>query len=162
MKKSLYLFTVLFFFVNISTLYAQQGFSITSADLTNNIGSISYSIGLLRYQNYSNSELLISDGVQQPFEIQSSFKFEESKSEIELYCKVFPNPSSDFVHLTIENYVLEDVLYILTDQIGQTKRSGKIINNKTTFNISGLPSGMYLLKIWTKNTKITTYKILKK
>ncbi len=148
--------------VNISVLYAQQTFSITGTDIESNDCSFCYTIGSFSYENFSNSSLQISNGVQQPIEIQSSLKFEEAKNEIELYCKIFPNPTSDYVNLTIDNYVIEDVYYIFTNRAGQTKRSGKIIGNKTSFGVSNLADGLYLLKIWSINSKIKTYKVIKK
>ncbi len=146
--------------INSSALFAQQGFSITGANINSSTGSMSYTIGIFPYESYSNTEAIITQGIQHPMEIQTKYTFDE-KDEIDLYCKVFPNPTSDLVSFTIDNYAIEDVSYIFANHAGETLRTGEIIGNKACFSVKDLPSGIYLLKISDNNSKIKTYKVIK-
>jgi hypothetical protein len=73
--------------------------------------------------------------------------------------KVYPNPASTIINLeTNTPFINAD--YILTDLLGKTILSGKILNENTTIEIENLSKGMYLLNVG-GDVKKQTFKIVK-
>lgn len=67
--------------------------------------------------------------------------------------KVFPNPSSSIVNVDLENAeVVPSATDIITgelfDLMGFSKGEISIVNNQATFSVSGLNTGIYVLKIY--------------
>ena len=69
MKK--YLITIAAFFCSLP-MYAQQGFVSVGGDTNNSYGSVSFSVGQLDYNFFGNASNLITEGLQQPFEISGA------------------------------------------------------------------------------------------
>jgi len=73
--------------------------------------------------------------------------------------KVYPNPASTIINLeTNTPFINAD--YILTDLLGKTILSGKILNGNTTIEIENLSKGIYLLNVG-GDAKKQTFKIVK-
>ena len=84
-------------------------------------GEINYSIGLIVYSTKKDTNASITQGTQQPFEISTSLGIEQIS--INLNVSVYPNPTTDYLTLDLENN-FQDFNYILYDL------QGKIIENK--------------------------------
>lgn len=69
MKK--YLFAIIMSLGCLVT-YAQQGFVAVGGDIKNGNGSVSFSVGQLEYNNYSDATYLIMEGLQQPYEVSGA------------------------------------------------------------------------------------------
>lgn len=71
---------------------------------------------------------------------------------------VFPNPASDQVTLSMPNHQQPVCIsiYNLSGKCVFTTKAFEIDNAKITININGLPTGIYLLKVQTKNKTYTT------
>ncbi len=158
-------FYITFFFIIVLSIqanlvFSQQGFSIAGADVNSQDGELNFTIGPLSYHCFSNKNNTISEGLQQPLELQSEFSFDED-NEAKLHCKIYPNPVKDFIYLSIEKYKIENVTYILANESGNTFRTGEITTSKTKFHIKNLLPGTYFLRISYNKSKIETYKIIK-
>lgn len=70
---------------------------------------------------------------------------------------VFPNPSSGSIHITLENAVFKTELYATN---GTLLHSGSDFLNSAQLDISGLASGIYLLKV-SASDKTYMHKIIK-
>ena len=66
-----YIFTTVIALCTMAT-FAQQGFVSTGGDAKSASGSISFSVGQLDYNFFSNNSILVIEGLQQPFEISGT------------------------------------------------------------------------------------------
>lgn len=81
-----------------------------------------------------------------------------SDNELVDKIKIYPNPSSDQINIWLpEN--LSKLNYTLTDNIGKIVLKGEIPTEFERLNIENIPSGMYLISIYSKDNKILTRKI---
>ena len=74
-----------------------------------------------------------------------------TSSESSFY-KIFPNPTSSIVNVDLKDQNLQPtqnstIVAELYNMIGEVKRNVQITNNIASINVSGLPFGIYLLKI---------------
>ena len=81
-------------------------------------------------------------------------------SEIAPNIYTYPNPASENVTILYEN--LETAAeYQLFDLFGRNIMNGKIMEEETVLNISGLANGIYILKVMEGNKTVGTAKIVK-
>ncbi|MDD4575593.1 MAG: T9SS type A sorting domain-containing protein [Bacteroidales bacterium] len=73
--------------------------------------------------------------------------------------KIYPNPSSDFIHIETNNLWLNKP-YKIIDKLGKEVFSGLIDNELTIIQLDKLSSGIYILQIGDYPQQ--TYKLLKK
>ena len=74
---------------------------------------------------------------------------------------VFPNPTSDFLTLKVENYNNEALSYNLIDEQGKLILSEQITNQETQVAMSTFARGSYFINIVQTNKKIQAFKIIK-
>lgn len=74
---------------------------------------------------------------------------------------LYPNPTSDHLHLSFPGAQLCSAHLTLTDLLGQTVYSSAITDPETTHDISSLPSGIYTWRIVSDNTILKTGKLVK-
>jgi hypothetical protein len=70
--------------------------------------------------------------------------------------KISPNPSSDFVQLTLNNLPEDGLKFHLTDIFGRLVQKGDVVQTSTWIDVSYLNSGMYFVSIispWGIKTK---------
>ena len=140
-------------------LYAQQNTVATGGNATSSSGSVSYTVGQLDYISAHNSTGTISQGLQQPYEILIVSGIE--RKDIQLSASVYPNPSSDFVLLTIEEIETEKMTCGLYDIEGRLISSLKLTGLQTIIPLSNLPNASYLLKIYNDTAILKIFKIIK-
>lgn len=159
--KHFYLSLILFMAVSIS--YAQKTIVISGGDLSNSNFSVSYSIGQTAQQFTSNSSGLIAQGVQQPFEIFEVNTLDlKNLSPINLELKLYPNPTSNLIHLSFSKGDALNAIYQLYDLQGRLLKNSKIKTLETSINLNNYPSGSYFLNVLDSNKKIIkTFKIIK-
>jgi hypothetical protein len=121
-------------------------------------GTASFSVGQVSYKSPEGN--IVSDGVQQPYEIQNLGK--SDFKNIELTMKVYPNPTIDDLKLKITDQDLNDLSYILIDSAGKILSSEKISIEESSINMKEYSIGIYFLSVLSKNKKIKSFKILKK
>lgn len=71
---------------------------------------------------------------------------------------IYPNPATDLITV-VSNANLSGSSYTITDLLGKSVLSGKLVPESSKISISSLPVGMYLLKIGEQNKQ--TFKVLK-
>ena len=98
-------------------------------------------------------------GVQQPYEIFSTLG--NDILYINLNLIAYPNPTTDQLVLSIENFKGKKFYYQLFNIEGKSLLYDKCIDNKTHINLNEFPSNTYLLSIVEKNTVIKTFRIIK-
>lgn len=156
MKSITILITLLFPVV----IFSQNNTVASGKTATGTNGSATYSIGQIHYQTNNGSNGTISQGVQQPFEIVTLGT--NDIPQIQLVATVYPNPVVQNITLAIKEYDLTDVEYTLFDLQGRIISNGKVMQNETQIEMSGLSAANYFLRVSQANKDLKTFKIIKK
>ena len=102
---------------------AQQNIHTAGGNTSSSAGSVAYSVGQIVYNTHSNAANIISEGVQQPYEISvitANEKIDASYIDVHVY----PNPSSQCIKLNVGQTELSKLSYQLSDA------QGKLLENK--------------------------------
>jgi len=159
-NKKLKFCTVLWLFIGLTGLQAQNTISASGGNASGSGGSVSYTIGQVVYNTYTGTNGSAAQGVQQPYEISVVTGIEEAK-DISLEIMVYPNPAQDYVILKIKNYEVENLRYQLYDINGSLLQDNKIVGNETNIVMSNYVSAIYFLKVTDNNKVVKTFKIIK-
>jgi len=68
------------------------------------------------------------------------------ETTVEEQVNVFPNPLSGILNIEV-NDELKNTVFFISDQTGKQVMSGQLLNNLTTFDVSSLAPGCYLLQV---------------
>ncbi len=158
--KSLKLTTGLMLVLGLTNLQAQKSVSVSGGDTSGSGGSVSYSVGQTVYQMHSGATGSQAQGVQQPYEISTVTGIDKSKL-INFSAKVYPNPTSDYLILRIEDFERPDLSYELTDMSGKPLQSKIITDKETQINTMDFVPATYFLKVKENSQEIKTFKIIK-
>ena len=159
--KRLKLSALLFLGLGLTGLQAQTSVNATGGNASGSGGSASYSVGQLAYTTNTGTNGSVSEGVQQPFEISVVTGIEEAK-DIFLNVSAYPNPTTDYLELKVENLQLSELSYKLYDISGKVYQNKEIGNGITKIEMQNLPQGIYFIKVIdTKNKEFKTFKIIK-
>ena len=159
--KRLKLSALLFLGLGLTGLQAQTSVNATGGNASGSGGSASYSVGQLAYTTNTGTNGSVSEGVQQPFEISVVTGIEEAK-DIFLNVSAYPNPTTDYLELKVENLQLSELSYKLYDISGIVYQNKEIGNSITKIEMQNLPQGIYFIKVIdTKNKEFKTFKIIK-
>jgi hypothetical protein len=158
--KKMKLCVILLLGLGLTGLRAQQGIPASGSNASGSGGSVSYSVGQMVYDTYTGTNGSAAEGVQQPWEISVVTGIEEA-SGITLQCTVSPNPTADFVNLTVDNYKTENLTYQLYNNNGKLLENAKAQGNKTAISMGSLAAATYFLKVTDNNKEVKTFKIIK-
>ncbi len=159
--KIIFIEHVTFFMLGFGlTIQAQNTIPASGGNASGSGGSVSYSIGQVVYNTNTGTNGTIAQGVQQPFEISTVIGINEAIG-ISLLVSVYPNPTTDFLTLKVENYDITNLLYQLFDMQGKLLETKKIEGNQISIVMSNLVPATYFLKVAEKNKEIKTFKIIK-
>jgi hypothetical protein len=139
---------------------AQESFNASGGDASGSNGSVSYSVGQVFYITKTGTNGSIVDGVQQPYEISVITAIEGTDS-IALSIKVFPNPASEYIILSMGGYQMAGLSYQLKDAEGRSLGNGGISDPETTISITELARGIYFLQVLNTDREIKVFKIIK-
>ena len=137
---------------------SHQVLSATGGDASGSGGTVAYSVGQIAYTTSTGTTGSVAQGVEQAYEIYS-VGIKETALNISL--SVFPNPTSDFLTLKVEDYNNEALSYNLLDEQGKLVLNEQIITQDTQVAMSTLARGAYFINIVQANKKIQTFKIIK-
>lgn len=155
MKKQLITFS---YILTGIVSYGQTSVVASGGSVSNNSGSISYSIGQVAYQSVSNTSGSVSQGVQHAFEI-STLSLEENKFNFTL--NAFPNPTTENLNLRVGNYKQEKLAYKLIDLEGKVISEAPMLSEETTIDMKQLPVATYFVEVHNEEKKVQTFKIIK-
>ena len=102
-------------------------------------GNVSYSVGQIFYKTVNGTTAYLSQGVEQPFEIQTVLGLDNFNVSLEL--SVYPNPTTETI--TIERISEMTIDYAITDMTGRVVATGKIDSLQSEVNVSQLETGSY-------------------
>lgn len=158
--KRLRLTAVLMLVLGLSGLQAQESVNTTGGEVTGSGGSVSYSVGQVAYQTHTAANSSVAEGVQQPYEISVVTGIEEVKG-INLSVTAFPNPTTNYLILSINEFDRSNLSYQLYDMKGKLLLNEKITGNQTSIVMSNLVPAAYLVKVSQSNNTMKTFKIIK-
>jgi len=141
-------------------LQAQKSVNSTGGNASGSGGSASYSVGQAVYTSNTETGGTVAQGVQQPYEIWVETTIEEAKG-INLLVTAYPNPTTDYLTLRIDEFDISDLSYQLYDMQGKLLRNEKITSNQTRIVMSNLAPATYSVKVVQGNKEIKTFKIVK-
>jgi len=158
--KRLKLSAVLLLGLGLTGLQAQTSVNTTGGNASGSGGSASYSVGQLAYTTNTGTNGSVSEGVQQPFEISVVTGLEEAKG-INLSVTAYPNPTTDYLTLSIADFDASKLSYQLYDMNGKLLQNEKITGNQTSIVMSNLVPATYFVKVIQGNKEVKTFKINK-
>ena len=139
-----------------------RGQSATTAgggEATGN-GSVSYSVGQAVYVPVVGREGSVAAGVEQAYAITIKNGIDEKR--IRLEADVYPNPTTDKLHLRIESMSTRHLEYSLIDLSGKTYIRDKVDGENTDIDMVRMQPGIYLLEVTDRKVPMKTFKIIKK
>lgn len=151
---------VLLFGFGLTGLQAQESVNATGGNASGGGGSVSYSVGQAVYTTNTATSGSLSEGVQQPYEISVVTFVEEAKG-INLSVSAYPNPTNDYLTLSIGEFDISNLSYQLYDMNGKLLQNEKITGNQTSIVMSNLVPATYFVKVIQGNKEVKTFKIIK-
>lgn len=145
--------------IGLLQLQAQNNSVTAGGDASGSGGSISYSIGQVDYIQATGSGGTAYQGVQQPIEIYVLGN--DEFSNIELSAVIFPNPTSNYVTLSINDMYTNELSFTVVDVNGRKIVSEQIRSAQTIVPFEHLQASMYLLSVMDGNSLLKTFKIIK-
>jgi hypothetical protein len=149
-----YVFLILLILTNRYQTEAQVSNNASGNDLSNQFGSISYSVGEVFYIQ-KGSQYFLTEGVQNSITKNPSI----SKSTIKL--SIYPNPTSDFIHFNFQNSYYSGLSYKIYNHIGNELLQGRIQSSNAQISLTQLPASIYLLKVYMEKEEMASIKIIK-
>ena len=158
--KRLKLSTVLLLGLGLTGVQAQTSVNATGGDASGSGGSASYSVGQVVYTTHTGTSGSVAEGVQQPYEISVVTGLEEAQS-INLSVTAYPNPTTDYLTLRIDEFEISNLSFQLYDMNGKLLQNEKITGNQTSIVMSNLLPATYFVKVIRGNKEVKTFKIIK-
>jgi hypothetical protein len=141
-------------------LQAQQVLTTSGGNASGSGGTVSYTVGQIVYTTNTGTNGSAVQGVQQPFEISVVTGIEEALG-ISLEIMVYPNPTTDFLTLSVDNFEASNLSYYLYDINGRLLETKKLEGKQTSIAMSNLVPATYFLKVSEGSKELRTFKIIK-
>ena len=154
--KRLKLSTVLLLGLGLTGVQAQTSVNATGGDASGGGGSVSYSVGQVVYTTHTGTSGSVAEGVQQPYEISVVTGLEEAQS-INLSVTAYPNPTTDYLTLRIDEFEISNLSFQLYDMNGKLLQNEKITGNQTSIVMSNLLPATYFVKVIQGNKEVKTF-----
>jgi hypothetical protein len=155
MKK---IIALIIFGCTITSIQAQQTTASAGGDASGIGGTFSYSIGQVVYTYNYGTDLIVAQGVQQPFEIST---LGLDNYQINLVMQTYPNPTKDYLVLNVHAIDLSNIIFQLYDVNGTLIETRTIFNPIETICMVNLPSSVYFLKVTHNSKEVKSFKIIK-
>jgi len=150
--------TLLFSVALGGSLSAQNNTVASGADFNGSGGSISQSLGQVVYSPLSNSSHIVTQGVQQTYEVVVDALPEFMDGMVEAV--VYPNPFQDKLIIEIGGSAL-GLRYELSDLHGRVLKCSEIEVKSTEIDFDQFDKGIYFITLYSSNQEAKTYKLIK-
>jgi len=161
MKKNLLILLGLIISLAVN---AQEAIPVTGGNASGSSGSVSYTIGQVAYITNNGTNGTVAQGVQQPFEISVITGIEQAKS-INLNCSAYPNPTTDYLTLKVDNIEPSTLNFQLYDINGKLLENKQITSIESIISMKNLVAATYILKViqmkYSSSQEVKTFKIIK-
>ena len=147
-----------FFVLNGLAAFAQSDVVPAGGTATGEGGTVTFSVGQIAVQSNEEGSIILSEGVQQPYEIQTIGI--DNYPGITLSAMVYPNPTRGNVQLTMSNVQLEGEVRVF-DTNGKLLFVKKIEGETTEILMSDLAAGTYFVNVVSGKQVLKTFKVVK-
>jgi len=154
LKKSFVMCVVTFPFIGL----AQDAVVTSGGNASGSGGTASFSIGQTVYTTNSNSSGTVAQGVQHAYEV---FEVGIKETTLNISLSVYPNPTTEYLTLSIGNYNNAAITYHVYDLQGKLILSGPIVSSKTTINMSELVVATYFVQVHQEGKVTQVFKVIK-
>jgi hypothetical protein len=144
----------------VLTIQAQDAISASGGEATGIGGTVSYSVGQLVNNMNIGSNGTVTQGVQQTIEF--TVLSNPELIALTISAVTYPNPTRDYIVLSLTDATLTDLSYIMFDLQGRLITKGKVEQEATQIAMKNLSIGVYILKVNRHNQELKTFKIIKK
>ncbi|PIF02253.1 MAG: hypothetical protein CR996_00750 [Draconibacterium sp.] len=158
--KKLKLSAILLLGLGLTGVQAQESFNATGGNASGSGGLASYSVGQVVYTTNTGSNGSVAQGVQQPYEISVVTGIEEVKG-INLSVSAYPNPTTNYLTLRIDEFEISNVSYQLYDMNGKLLQTKKLTNTETQIDMSSYVPATYFVRVIAESKSIKEFKIIK-
>lgn len=155
MKK---IIALIIFGCSMLSIQAQQTTVSAGGDASGIGGTFSYSIGQVVYTYNYGTDVIVAQGVQQPFEISI---LGLDNYQINLVMQTYPNPTKDYLVLNVHALDLSNMIFQLYDVNGRLIETRTMFSPIETICMMNLPSSVYVLKVTNNNKEVKSFKIIK-
>ena len=152
------IFASVFFVMSGVIAFAQSAIVPIGGDMEGSGVTISYTIGQIAVQYNNEGGVIISEGVQQPYEIQTIGI--DNYPGITLNAMVYPNPTTSNLQLAISNEEFEGEVKVF-DTNGKYLFSKKIEGETTMIPMSDLAAGTYFVNVLNGTQVLKSFKVVK-
>lgn len=142
-------------------LFGQSNTIVCGGNINGVGGNISYTIGQIDYNSNSGTSGIITQGLQQPFEIFSIDINSVDSYNTDINAILYPNPTNEVINLKISDYDLDNLFYQLYDLHGKLLLESKLHSDNSSINIESFADGSYYLKILKQNQILKSFKLIK-
>jgi len=148
-------------FLGLSHLQAQEATTTAGSEAIGSGGMASYTVGQVGYTtNEGTNGNTVAQGMQQPFEISVVTGITEAKG-IKLEVLAYPNPTTDYLSVKVENYETANLQYMVFDINGKLLQTVKATGKETQIETGKLVPANYFVKVLDNNSEIKVFKIIK-
>ena len=81
---------------------------------------------------------------------------------VRLEAVIYPNPTSEFVMLSVNKNKFSDLYYFVYDLQGRLRKSGEVNKEETYISLEKMESGIFLFEVKKDNQGLRTFKLIKK
>ena len=145
----------------LSNLQAQETITTTGGEASGSGGLASYTVGQVVYTTkVGTNGNSVSEGVQQAYEISVITSIPEAK-DISLNVSAYPNPTTNYLTVKVENYKTANLQYQIFDINGKLLQTVKATGQETKIETNNFIEGNYFVKILDNKKEIKVFKIIK-
>jgi len=159
MKHKKTMTIVTFFLLGLGVINAQETVTTTGGEASGIGGSSSYTVGQVVYTTNTGANGSVTQGVQQPYEIYVTTGVNQTAINLEMI--VYPNPTTNYLTLKVENEHIERLTYQVIDLQGKVIENKKVTADNTIIKMEALPKATYFLKVTDNNKTVKTFKVIK-
>lgn len=138
--------------------FSQQGSTAAGGDASGSGGTVAYSVGQVVYTTHTGSNGSVAQGVQQAYIISSGGVEEPG---ISLSVSVYPNPTSDYLTLSVAGDLSQALSYELFDMNGKHLSGDRITASQTQVSMLTLVPATYYVKVSRGKAPVKTFTIIK-
>lgn len=155
--RSIHILLTIFLLFN-TKIYSQQVVGSAGMSYENQNVNLSWTLGEVAIMTLENQNQMLTQGFHQPILVVLN---SDDVTTFDKTIKVFPNPTSDYVILQVDNEINQSMFYRLYDFAGQLIQFDIITSELTNINFEFLPAGVYLITINDSIRQLKSFRIIK-
>ncbi len=146
------------------TIYSQnsiyQVIATSGESFKNSNFQLDWTLGELQTETYDGLEITLTQGFHQA-DYKKTVTSVENTKIFPANIAVFPNPTSDFIQISINNLFINDLEYTISDILGKYLVVNKIKSNNTKVSFNAFKKGTYFICIKQNSKTLQTLKIIR-